>query len=58
MTECYFNNIDWHIKQRLEKAENSVVIVVAWINTTLFEIEFRELIKKVFLFLFFTMMIS
>lgn len=46
MTECYFNNIDWYIKRKLEKAEKNVIIVVAWINTSLFEDIFRELIEK------------
>lgn len=46
MTECYFNNIDYCIKKYLSNARSSVCIVVAWINTTLFEAEFDQLVKK------------
>lgn len=46
MTECYFNNIDYYIKKYLSKAQTSVCIVVAWINTSLFEAEFSQLVQK------------
>ena len=46
MTKCYFNNIDYCIKNYLSNARSSVYIVVAWINTTLFEAEFNWLVQK------------
>lgn len=44
--ECFFNNIDYYIKEYLSKAQFSVQIVVAWINTALFEAEFNRLVQK------------
>ena len=46
MTECYFNNIDYYIKKYLSKAQTSVQIVVAWINTSLLKVEFSQLVQK------------
>jgi hypothetical protein len=46
MTECYFSNIDYYIKKYLSEAQTSVCIVVAWMNTSLFEAEFSQLVQK------------
>lgn len=46
MIECFFNDIDYYIREYLSKAQSSVKIIVAWINTSLFEVEFNQLVQK------------